>query len=52
MYIVIKTFRDKDDKKVYKEGDKYPTKGKPKERIAYLKSDKTALGEPVIKYQK
>ena len=52
MYIVIKTFRDKDDGKIYREGDEYPTKDKPKERIACLKSDKTALGQPVIKYKR
>lgn len=52
MYIVLKTFKDKDDGIIYKKGDKYPTEGKDKERIALLKGDKNALGEPVIKYKK
>lgn len=53
MYKVIKPFKDlEDNERLYNVGDEYPTEGKSKERIAYLKSDKNKLGQPVIKYYK
>ncbi len=53
MYKVILSFKDlEDNEKLYKVGDTFPTTGKSKERIAYLKSKDNALGAPVIKYVK
>lgn len=53
MYKVIRAFHDlEDNNKTYRVGDVFPTDGKSKERIAYLKSDTNKLGEPVIKYCK
>ena len=53
MYKVIKAFTDlEDNNKPYNVGDIFPTAGKSKERIAFLKSDANKLGEPVIKYVK
>lgn len=51
MYKVIHRFRDiEDGNRLYEVGDEFPTADKSKERVAFLKSDKTKLGKPVIKY--
>lgn len=51
MYKVIKKFRDiEDNNRLYNVGDEFPTADKSKERVAFLKSDKNKLGEPVIKF--
>jgi hypothetical protein len=53
MYKVIRAFKDlEDNNKLYNVGDIFPTAGKSKERVAYLKSSTNKLGEPVIKYVK
>ncbi len=53
MYKVIRAFRDlEDNEKLYKVGDIFPTEGKSKERVSYLKGSANKLGEPVIKYYK
>lgn len=52
MYIVIKDFADLEDgNKVYRAGDIFPTEGKSKERIKFLKSAENKLKTPVIKWQ-
>ncbi len=51
MYEVIKAFADREDKnRPYKIGDKYPREGfePSEERIGFLMSYETTLGEPVI----
>lgn len=51
MYEVIKAFADREDKnRSYKIGDKYPREGlePSEERIGFLMSYETTLGEPVI----
>lgn len=51
MYEVIKAFADREDKnRPYKVGDKYPREGlePSEERIGFLMSYETTLGEPVI----
>jgi hypothetical protein len=49
-YVVIKDFTDlQDENYIYRVGDKYPRKGKPKkERVEELMTDKNRRGEPLI----
>ncbi|HBI2160378.1 TPA: hypothetical protein KZH84_002710 [Listeria monocytogenes] len=49
-YVVLKSFSDlEDEKHIYRKGDKYPFRGKPKKpRIAKLMSSDNKLGEPLI----
>lgn len=49
-YVVIKDFTDlQDENHIYRAGDKYPRKGKPKkERVEELMTDKNRCGEPLI----
>ena len=48
-YVVIKQFKDKDTKEVYKVGDRYPHKGfARKERAEELSTDKNKRGIPLI----
>lgn len=50
MYRVIKDFKDlQDGNHVYREGDKYPRKGRPKkERVEELLGSENKRGEPLI----
>ena len=50
MYVVIKDFTDlQDENHIYRAGDKYPRRGKPKkERVEELMTDKNRRGEPLI----
>jgi hypothetical protein len=49
-YVVIKDFKDlQDDNHIYRVGDKYPRKGRPKkERIEELLGNENRIGEPLI----
>ncbi len=49
-YVVIKNFTDKDDKRKYKVGDRYPYRGFGKrERIEELSTRKNMRGEVLIR---
>ncbi|MBO7600882.1 MAG: hypothetical protein J6S95_07020 [Lachnospiraceae bacterium] len=49
-YVVIKSFTDKDDKRKYKVGDRYPYRGFGKrERIEELSTRKNMRGEVLIR---
>ncbi|MGF9909404.1 hypothetical protein [Brevibacillus porteri] len=50
-YVVIKDFKDlQDENHIYREGDKYPRKGRAKkERIDELLSSDNKRGEPLIR---
>jgi len=49
-YVVIKDFKDlQDNNHIYRVGDKYPRKGRPKkERIEELLGNENRIGEPLI----
>ena len=48
-YEVLVDFTDKENKHVYREGDKYPVKGRTKKaRIEELLSDTNMRGHPLI----
>ncbi|EAG2419281.1 hypothetical protein B4Q26_05550 [Listeria monocytogenes] len=49
-YVVLKSFSDLEDgKHIYRKGDKYPLRGKPKKpRVDELMSSDNKLGEPLI----
>lgn len=48
-YQVLVDFTDKENKHVYREGDKYPYKGRTKKaRIEELISDTNMRGQPLI----
>jgi hypothetical protein len=49
-YVVIKDFKDlQDNNHIYRVGDKYPRKGRPKkERIEELLGNENRVGEPLI----
>lgn len=49
-YVVIKDFKDlQDNNHIYRVGDKYPRKGRPKkERIEELLGNENQIGEPLI----
>lgn len=49
-YVVIKDFKDlQDNNHIYRVGDKYPWKGRPKkERIEELLGNENRIGEPLI----
>ena len=49
-YVVIKSFTDKDDKRKYKVGDRYPYRGFAKrERLEELSTRKNLRGEVLIR---
>lgn len=49
-YVVIKNFTDKDDKRKYKIGDRYPYRGfGRKERIEELSTKRNMRGEVLIR---
>lgn len=51
MYKVIHRFIDlEDNNRQYEVGDVFPTAGKSKERITFLKSSENKIGTPVIKW--